>query len=269
MARFAANLSTLFPRLPFLERFDAAARVGFEAVEFAYQKDIDADDLVARLDANGLTQALLDIPSGQAEHGEYGLAVSPHHLNRFRMSLLQAVACAKKLNCKQLNCPVGVAPDGINPTDLRKTLIANLKYAARVTHEEGMTLLIEPMNDFDLPGFYLTGTAQALDIIEEVGADNLKILYDVAHMQMMEGNLTKTIESNLESIHHIQIADSPGRAEPGTGEINFDYLLERLDNIGFEGWLGCEFFPSKPGTRHWRWFKRARQRKPVLETVSA
>lgn len=269
MPRFAANLSTLFPRLPFLERFDAAARVGFEAVEFPYPKDVDAEDLAKRLEANGLTQALLDIPSGQAEHGEHGLAVSPHHVNRFRMSLLQAVACAKRLNCKQLNCPVGVTPDRVNPADLRKTLIANLKYAARVTKEEGMTLLVEPMDDFDRPGFYLTGTAQALDIIEEVGADNLKILFDIAHMQAMEGNLSKTIENNLDSIHHIQIADYPGRAEPGTGEINFEFLLGRLDDIGFDGWIGCEFVPNKPGTRHWRWFKRSSQRKPVLESVSA
>jgi hydroxypyruvate isomerase len=159
----------------------------------------------------------------------------------------RAITYAKALGVKQLNCLVGIKPSNVTDAAAYGSVVDNLKFAASALKAEGIVLLIEPINTFDIPGFYLTGTEQALNIIRETGSDNIKVQYDIYHMQRMEGELAATIKANLPMIGHIQLADNPGRFEPGTGEINYRYLFGMLDEIGYDGWIGCEYKP-KAGT---------------------
>ncbi len=243
MIRFSANLSMLFTEVDFPARFERAARAGFRAVEFMFPYPWKKDELLALLKKNGLEQVLFNLPAGNWEAGERGIACLAGREGEFREGVGRAVEYAGALGCTLVNCLVGKAPAEA-PEKARRTLVDNLRYAAASLDKEGIRLLIEPLNPQDVPGFYLYGTRGALQLIEEVGHPNLFLQYDVYHMQIVEGNLMRTIQTNLARIAHIQIADNPGRNEPGTGEIHFPNLFAFLDRIGYGGWIGCEYKPA-------------------------
>ena len=244
MPRFAANLTMLFNEVDFLDRFEAAAKAGFKGVEYLFPYDFDAAELKARLDQFGLTQVLHNLPAGDWGAGERGIACHPDRVDEFKAGVDKAIEYATALGCKQVNCLAGITPAGVEPDVVRETFVENLKFAADKLKGAGITLLIEQINTRDIPGFYLSGTQQALDIIAETGSDNIKDQYDIYHMQIMEGDLAPTMEKHLASIQHIQLADNPGRNEPGTGEINYPFLFDFLDKIGYQGWIGCEYKPA-------------------------
>jgi hydroxypyruvate isomerase len=244
MPRFAANLSMLFTELPFLDRFEAAARAGFKAVEFLFPYAFEAQDIRARLDAHGLKLVLHNLPAGDWDAGERGIACHPDRVDEFRAGVARAIRYAQALNVGQLNCLAGKAPAGVPDALLRETLVANLRFAAAELKSAGLRLLVEPINSFDIPGFYVNRTAQALDLLDEVGADNAFVQYDIYHAQRMEGELAATLQKHLARIGHVQLADNPGRNEPGTGEINYPFLFTHLDHIGYSGWVGCEYKPA-------------------------
>ncbi len=243
MPRFAANLTTMFTEVEFLDRFAAAAGAGFKAVEFLLPYADDKEKLAERLRANDLVQVLHNFPAGDWDAGDRGIACHPDRIDEFREGVGQAVDYATTLGCARLNCLAGIAPAGAAPERLRETFVANLKFAAGVLAEAGITLLTEAINTRDVPGFYLSRTDQALAIIDDVAAPNLALQYDVYHMQVMEGDLAPTIERHLDRIGHIQISDTPGRNEPGTGEINYPFIFDHLDRLGYRGWIGCEYKP--------------------------
>jgi hydroxypyruvate isomerase len=253
MPKFAANLTLLFNEVPFLDRFQAA-EAGFTGVEYLFPYDFDKNELAARLKQYGFTQALHNLPAGDWAAGERGIAILPERVGEFREGVARAIDYATTLGCKQLNCLAGLTPKGAAPERLRETFLANLDYAARALKDAGIKLLIESINTRDMPGFFLTNTKQAVGLIEETGSDNIFVQYDVYHMQIMEGDLTRTIEVNLPRIAHIQIADNPGRNEPGTGEINYPSLFKMLDAIGYQGWVGCEYKPAGKTADGLGWF---------------
>ena len=244
MPRFAANLTMLFTEHPFLDRFERAAQAGFAAVEFLFPYAYAVGDIKDRLDANRLTLVLHNLPAGDWDAGERGVACLPGREDEFRAGVAQAIAYAKTLGVTQLNCLAGKAPAGADESVLRATFVANLKYAAAALKEAGLRLLVEPINTYDIPGFFLSRTRQALEILDDVGADNLFVQYDIYHAQRMEGELAATMQQHLARIGHIQLADNPGRHEPGTGEINYPFLFDLLDRLGYAGWIGCEYKPA-------------------------
>ena len=244
MPRFAANLSMLFTEQPFLDRFALAAKAGFEAVEFLFPYAFSAQDIKQRLDTHGLKLVLHNLPAGNWDAGERGIACHPDRVDEFRAGVNRAVEYAIALGVPQLNCLAGKAPSGVDDAMLRKTFVANLKFSAAALKQAGLKQLIEPINTYDIPGFYLNRTAQALSILDEVGADNAFVQYDIYHAQRMEGELAATLSKHLARIGHIQLADNPGRNEPGTGEVNFPFLFAHLERIGYRGWIGCEYKPA-------------------------
>ncbi len=255
MPKFDANLTFLFNELPFLDRFAAARRAGFFGVEYMSPYEAPKEEIAARLRDNGLTQVLFNLPAGDWGKGERGIAILPDRVDEFKRGVGKALDYADALGCKQINCLAGVAPKDANESALRKTLVANLAYAAAELGKAGVRLLIEPCNTRDIPGFYLNHSRQALDIIDEVGSDNLFVQYDIYHMQIMEGDLARTIETNLPRLAHFQIADNPGRNEPGTGEINYPFLFAHLDKIGYRSWVGCEYRPRATTVEGLGWLK--------------
>jgi hydroxypyruvate isomerase len=256
MPRFSANLSMLFTEHDFLDRFDAAARAGFKGVEYIGPYDHSPETVAARLKKNGLDQVLFNLPPGNWAAGERGIAVLPDRVEEFRRSVDTAITYANALGCGQVNCLAGIAPAGVDRETVEAVFVENLKYAAPRLKQAGIRLLIEAINTRDIPGFFLTNTKQALAIIDRVGSDNLYFQYDIYHMQIMEGDLARTIEENLGRIAHIQLADNPGRHEPGTGEINYPFLYEHLDRIGYAGWVGAEYKPKAGTEAGLGWFKQ-------------
>ena len=244
MPQFAANLTMLFNEAPFLERFDLAGKAGFKAVEFLFPYAFSAQEIKAKLDKNQLQLVLHNLPAGDWDAGERGIACHPNRVDEFRAGVTKAIEYAKVLGVGQLNCLAGKTPDGVSPDIVRTTFIENLRFAASELKKANLRLLIEPINTFDIPGFYLSKTAQAIETMDEVGFDNLFLQYDIYHAQRMEGELANTIQKYLPRISHIQLADNPGRNEPGTGEINYRYLFSFLDRIGYKGWIGCEYKPA-------------------------
>ena len=255
MPRFAANLTLLFNEVAFLDRFAAAAQAGFEAVEFLFPYAYAAQDIRQRLDANKLRLVLHNLPAGNWDAGERGIACHPDRVDEFRSGVAQGIAYAQALGVNQLNCLAGIAPAGVPDDLLRDTLVANLQYAAKALKDAGLHLLLEPINTFDIPGFYVCRTDQALSILDAVGADNLFVQYDIYHAQRMEGELAATIAQHLPRIGHMQLADNPGRHEPGTGEINFTFLFDHLDRLGYSGWIGCEYKPTTTTAAGLGWVK--------------
>ena len=256
MPKFAANLTMLYGEHDFLDRFAAAAGDGFTGVEFLFPYDYEPQQLVDALKANDLELVLHNLPAGDWGDGERGLACLPDRVTEFRDSVGQAIDYATALGCPQMNCLAGIAPEGADPQVLRQTLVENLRFAAAKLKEAGIRLLIEPINTIDIPGFFLNYSDQALSIIEDVGDDNFFLQYDIYHMQIMEGDLARTIERNLGRIAHMQLADNPGRHEPGSGEINYPFLFDFLDRIGYAGWIGCEYKPAGKTTEGLGWLKR-------------
>jgi len=244
MPKLAANLTMLYNEVDFLDRFDAAAESGFAGVEYLFPYAYPKEQIAERLARHRLTQVLHNLPAGDWAAGERGVACDPNRVGEFQDGVAKAIEYATALGCVQVNCLAGIAPKGIDFQTVRATFVANLRFAADKLGAAGIKLLIEPINTFDIPGFFLSGTRQALDIIRDVGSSNLFLQYDVYHMQRMEGELANTIKTHLPQIAHVQIADNPGRNEPGTGEINYRFLFGFLDSIGYTGWIGCEYKPK-------------------------
>jgi hydroxypyruvate isomerase len=255
MPQFAANLTMLFNESPFMDRFEKAAKSGFQAVEFLFPYAFSVQEIKQKLEQNNLQLVLHNLPAGDWDTGERGIACLPDRIAEFQAGVSKAIEYAKVLENKQINCLAGKIPAGADVELLRKTFVSNLRYAAAELKKENIKLLIEPINHFDIPGFYLTKTQQAIDIINEVGSDNLFIQYDIYHAQRMEGELCKTLENNLPRIAHIQLADNPGRNEPGTGEINYAHLFQFIDHIGYKGWIGCEYKPASSTESGLAWIK--------------
>jgi hydroxypyruvate isomerase len=243
MPRFAANLTMLFTEVPFMERFAAARAAGFDAVEYLFPYPYAKEDLADQLRRHALTQVLHNLPAGDWEAGERGIACHPDRVAEFRAGVVKAVEYAQALGCKQLNCLAGKVPAGVTREQAHATFVGNLRMAAAVLGEVGIRLLIEPINHFDIPGFFLTRTDQALAIVDEVALNNLFVQYDIYHAQREEGELGGTLSRHLARIGHIQLADNPGRNEPGTGEINYSWLFRHIDAIGYQGVIGCEYKP--------------------------
>jgi len=244
MLRFSANISMLFGEVDLLERFGAAARAGFKAVEIQYPYAWERSVLAERARRAGVEVVLINIPSGDHAKGDRGLGCLPSRIAEFREGVARAIEYAKALGCPRMNCLAGVAPPGADPDKLRETYVSNLRCAARELAAHGMTLLVEPISTHTVPGFFLNRSAQALALMDEAGAANLKLQYDLYHMHLMGDDLAETLAASVARIGHMQVADAPGRHEPGTGEIDFPSLFDLIDRLGYEGWIGAEYVPS-------------------------
>jgi hydroxypyruvate isomerase len=255
MPKFAANLTMLFNETGFIERFAAARAAGFDAVEYLFPYDFPKDQLAEQLQKHGLKQVLHNLPAGNWGGGERGIACHPDRVGEFQEGVGRAIEYARALGCPQLNCLAGIAPKNTGRDQAEQTLVANLTFAAAKLKEAGIRLLIEPINTFDIPGFFISTTAQGLDLIAKTGSDNLFLQYDIYHMQRMEGELANTIKTHFAMIKHVQLADNPGRHEPGTGEINYPFLFHWLDAQGYDGWIGCEYKPKTTTVAGLGWLK--------------
>ena len=255
MPKFAANLTMLFNETGFIERFAAARAAGFDAVEYLFPYDFPKERLAEELQQHRLEQVLHNLPAGNWAGGERGIACHPERAGEFQEGVGRAIEYARALNCMQLNCLVGIAPKNVARDQAEKALVTNLTFAAAQLKEAGIRLLIEPINTFDIPGFFISTTAQGLDLIAKTGSDNLFLQYDIYHMQRMEGELANTIKNNFAMIKHVQLADNPGRNEPGTGEINYPFLFRWLDQLGYDGWIGCEYKPKTTTLAGLGWLK--------------
>ena len=254
MPKLAANLSLLFPQLPFPERFAAAAKAGFRYVEYQFPYPFgSAKEIAGAARAAGVEVVLHNLPGGDAAKGDRGIACQPERAKEFREGVERAIEYAKAAGCPRLNALAGIAPEGVARERLQETLVENLRYAAGRCKAVGLTLLTEPCNTRTIPGFFLNSSTQGIEAIDAAGAGNLLLQYDVFHMQIVEGDLARTIERLLARIGHIQIADVPGRNEPGTGEINFPWLLAHIDQLGYQGWVGAEYIPKGDTVEGLKW----------------
>ena len=255
MPRLAANLSMLFGEVDFMQRFGAAAKSGFKAVEYMFPYDYDKQGLARELAVNGLKQVLHNLPAGDWAAGERGIACHPKRVAEFEDGVERATEYATTLGCAQVNCLAGIKPPEVTDDAAHLTFVRNLQHAATRLKAAGITLLIEAVNTKDVPGFFLSSSAQAHDVIAAVGSDNLFFQYDVYHMRMMGEDVNETLERSLPVVGHIQVADVPGRHEPGSGTIDYDALFGLLDRAGYEGWVGCEYKPEGRTEDGLRWAK--------------
>ena len=244
MPRFAANLSMLFNEHEFLARFEAAARAGFKGVEFMFPYPFKPEDVAEQIRSNGLELALFNLPPGNWEAGERGIACLPDRREEFRDAVAKGIEYARVLGAPKLNCLAGIPGAGVDHETARRTLIDNLRYAGPLLAAQNIVLVVEAINIYDIPGFFLNRSGETIALLDEVGVPNIKLQYDIYHMQRMEGEIAATLKRLLPRIGHVQIADNPGRNEPGTGEINFPFLFRYLDAIGYDGWVGCEYRPA-------------------------
>jgi hydroxypyruvate isomerase len=254
--KFAANLSMLFTDHPFPERFAAAAAAGFTAVEYLFPYDYAPAKLAGLLKQHGLSQVLFNLPAGDWAAGDRGIAADPSWTEEFRAGVAKGITYAKALEVPKLNCLAGKAPKGVAHEDLWRTLVENLRFAADALAKENLTLLVEFINRKDIPGFFLHTSAQTLYLLEEVGRPNLLMQYDVYHAQREEGELASTLRAHMDKIGHIQIADNPGRHQPGTGEINFPFLFKEIDRLGYAGHIGLEYIPEPDTLASLAWMKK-------------
>ena len=245
MPQLAANLSTLFTEMPFLERFGAAARAGFRAVECQHPYAEAPEAIAGRLREHGLELVLFNGPAGNSAAGERGLAGLPGRQQDFRASIRRAMEYLEATGCRRLHVMAGLVPAGADRAAHLARYVESVQEAAGLLAPLGVTALLEPINTrVDVPGYLMDSTQLALECMRRSGCENVKLQYDVYHMQIMEGDLARSIERLLPHIGHIQIADNPGRHEPGSGEIAFDFLLRRIDALGYAGWVGCEYLPA-------------------------
>ncbi|MCV6591212.1 MAG: hydroxypyruvate isomerase [Marinobacterium sp.] len=244
MPVFAANLSTLFTEIPFIERFAAARKAGFDHVEIQFPYELGINEIAEQLQLHRQQLTLINLPAGNWAAGERGIACHADRREEFRQGVQQALKYANALKIPCLNCLAGITPSNQPYYDCEKIFLQNLTYAADIFKESGINLLIEAINTCDIPGFWLNNSRQAFEIIDKLDKLNAAFQYDVYHMQIMEGNLIHTLEENLSKIGHIQIADVPGRHEPGTGEINFPNLFKALDTMGYSGVISLEYNPA-------------------------
>jgi hydroxypyruvate isomerase len=257
MPQFAANLTMMFNEVPFLDRFKAASEAGFTAVEFLFPYEHSPEEVAAKAKAASIQIVLFNMPAGNWAAGERGIAGLPGREVEFRESVDKALVYAEHLNVPRLHAMAGVAPGGADPAACRATLIANLKYAAEKLAKRNITLLLEAINTRDIPGFVVSTQKDSHAVCEAVGAPNLKMQMDLYHMQIMEGDLATSLKRYASECGHIQIAGCPERNEPDTGEIRYEYLFRLLDQIGYAGWLGCEYRPAGKTTDGLRWLSAA------------
>ena len=243
MPKFSANLTMLFTEVPFMERFASARNAGFSTIEFLFPYEFEVGELKAKLGQYGLTQVLFNLPAGKWEEGERGIAANPERVEEFRAGVVKALEYALELGVGGLNCLAGKRIPGYNDDKHWSTLVGNVRYAAKALQEEGLRLMVEPINHFDVPGFFLNRTEQALKLIDEAGMPNIFLQYDIYHAQREEGDLVATLRKHIDKIGHIQIADNPGRHQPGTGEINYPFIFKEIDASGYRGHVGLEYVP--------------------------
>ena len=255
MPKFAANLTMMFNELPFRARFAAARMAGFRAVEFLFPYGHDAGLLLTELETHGVRVVLFNLPPGDWDAGERGLAALPGREADFERSVTAAIEYANTLNCKQLHAMAGILPPTVDPDLAMSVYINNLARAASELKPHGITLLIEPINTRDMPGYFLSRTEEARRVIDGIGADNLKLQFDIYHRQMMQGNIIHGISGNLDIIAHMQIANPPQRLDPSAGEINYPYVFQMIDGMGYEGWVGCEHKPLTTTKESLDWFE--------------
>ena len=255
MPKFAANLTMLFTEVPFLERFALARKAGFTHVEYLFPYPFKAEELKAELEKHALQQVLFNLPSGDWAAGDRGIGASPGREAEFRAGVPRAIEYAKALGVPRLNCLAGKRVAGRSDEEHWQTLVQNARFAAVELAKHGIELLVEPINHFDIPGFFINRTEQALKLLDEVAQPNVRVQYDVYHAQREEGELAATISKHLARIGHIQIADNPGRNQPGTGEINFPFLFRRLDELNYPGYVGLEYVPKPDTTGSFGWLR--------------
>jgi len=260
MPRFAANLSMMFQEVPFLERFAAAAQAGFEAVEFLFPYDHPPEALAARLRAGRLQNVLFNLPPGDWARGERGLAALPGREKEFREGVAAALRYARELSTPTLHAMAGLVPPGAVPGSCRSTYLDNLRYAARELARDGITLVIEPINGRDMPGYFLQTQGEAQAVRAEVGEPNLKVQMDLYHAQIMEGDLSVKLRRWIAEVAHVQIASVPDRHEPDGGELSYPYLFRLLDELGYRGWVGCEYRPARGTVEGLGWFAPYRRK---------
>ena len=244
MPRFAANLTMLFNEVPFPERFAAAAAAGFTGVECLFPYAHPADELAGLLAAHGLQQALFNLPPGDWDAGERGLAALPGREAEFRASVDTALAYARALRCPTLHVMAGLVPEGADHDAMHRTYVENLRHAADAAVADGVTLVIEPLNDRDVPGYFLPRIDGAAAIVAEVDRPNVGLQFDCYHVQIMDGDLATRLARHAPLVRHVQIASVPERHEPDTGEVAYPYLFDLLDRLGYAGWVGCEYRPA-------------------------
>jgi hydroxypyruvate isomerase len=256
MPKFAANLSMMFNEVDFLDRFDAAAKAGFKGVEFLFPYDYPPEIIAERLEKNKLTLALFNLPPGDWSKGERGFAAIPGRQQAFMAAVETAIPYLKASKCKLIHAMAGLWPEGRDKLEALPTYVDNLRWAADRLAREGVTAIIEPINTRDIPGYYLNTPAQAMPIIAAVDRPNLRLQLDLYHLQIMRGDLAPTIRELAGMYPHIQIAGTPGRHEPDIGEINYPFLFDLLDEIGYDGWIGCEYRPKGDTVAGLGWAKR-------------
>jgi hydroxypyruvate isomerase len=254
--RFSANLGFLFTELPMLERFAAAASAGFGGVEYMAPYDYDVATLRAQLREHGLQQVLFNLPAGDFAAGERGYAVDPGRVDEFRAGVAAAKAIAGELGCTRINCLVGKAVPDVPAERQRATLIENLRFAAAELGGAGITLLVEPLNRIETPGFFIGTSAEGLALLDAIGSEHARLQFDCYHAQRVEGNILDTLAKHLDRIGHVQIADSPARHEPGTGELAYERILPTLMALGYDGWVGLEYKPSSTTLASLDWIAR-------------
>jgi hydroxypyruvate isomerase len=254
MPRFAANLSMMFNEAPFLDRFALAAKAGFKGVEFLFPYEHPAAEIAARLKDNGLQQVLFNAPPGDWAKGERGMACHPGREPEFRDSIMRALDYAGALGCPRLHVMAGMVPPGVAQGTLTSLYAINLAWAAERAIAQGVKCCIEPINQRDMPGYALTGIANGIQVIEAVGPDRLGLQFDLYHTQITEGDLVPRARAALPYIAHMQVADTPGRNEPGTGEVNWPFVFAQLDAMGYRGWIGCEYRPAGETLAGLSWF---------------
>ena len=252
MPRFAANLSMMFNEVPFLDRFEAAAKAGFKGVEFLFPYDFPAAEIAARLKANGLEQVLFNLPPGDWTKGERGLAALPGREAEFEAATRQALSYAETLGCPRIHAMAGLVHHGAS----RATYVANLKKAARMARDTGVDVIIEPINTRDIPGFFLSRTSEARAVIYEVGEPNLGLQFALYHRQVMAGDVATAIREYAPLTRHYQLAGPPDRGEPDEGELNYPWLFKLIDDTGFDGWIGCEYKPRRGTVDGLKWVER-------------
>lgn len=244
MPKFAANLSFLFTEVAFPERFAAAARAGFKGVEYLFPYDWPATEVAAWLNAAGVEQVLFNLPGGDWARGDRGMACQPGREAEFREGARLAVDYARELGCRRLHAMAGLRVPGASEAEMEACYLGNIRYAAEICAGAGITLMIEPINSrIDMPGYWLDSPRQAFALLDKLACANVRVQYDIYHAQIMEGDLARTITANLDKIGHFQLADNPGRHEPGTGEIHYPHLFALLDRLAYTGWIGCEYRP--------------------------
>ncbi len=270
MLRFAANLSMLYNEHMFLDRYSAAAQDGFKAVEFLFPYEFEARTLRQLLQDNQLQQVLFNAPPGNWATGERGLACLKGRESEFRKGFTQALTYAKALDCPRIHVMAGIADGNASPAELEDTYCHNIQWAAQHAAQEGIDVLIEPINTRDMPGYFLNFQAQAHQLLEQIGAPNLKVQMDLYHCQIMEGDVTTKLRQYLPSgrVGHIQIAGVPMRHEPDQGELNYRYVFDVLSEVSttcnWQGWVGCEYRPARglqPNATQQglAWFKKGNQ----------